>query len=191
MWEGAVKAAKFHLKRITGNANLTFEQLNTVFIQIEAILNSRPLTPISDDPNDLLPLTPSHFLIGDVLTAVPQLDVIDLNPNRLTYFHRLQQMVQHFWRRWSNEYLSSLQERNKWKFPKVNNVKVGAMVMLKSERSPPLLWPLGRVAELHPGKDGVVRVVTVKTVSGLVKRSLTKVCVLPIETDNETNDNQK
>uniref|UniRef100_V5GSG3 DUF5641 domain-containing protein n=1 Tax=Anoplophora glabripennis TaxID=217634 RepID=V5GSG3_ANOGL len=182
LWEGAVKAAKYHLQRIVGNAHLTFEELSTVFIQIEAILNSRPLTPMSDDPNDLSSLTPGHFLIGDALMATPQLEVTTVPVNRLSHFLQLQQIVQHFWKRWVNEYITSLQERTKWRFRDHSNVKIGSLVMLKADNSPPLLWPLGRITELHPGKDGVVRVVSVKTLDGVVKRAVTKVCVLPIET---------
>ncbi|XP_048006892.1 uncharacterized protein LOC125242210 isoform X2 [Leguminivora glycinivorella] len=71
IWEAAVKSAKFHLKRIMGNASLTFEELSTLFSQIESILNSRPLTPFSSDPTDLSPLTPGHFLVGRPMTSLP------------------------------------------------------------------------------------------------------------------------
>ena len=72
IWEAAVKSMKKHLTKIVGNQLLTFETMNTYLIEIEAILNSRPITPLSSDPNDLTALTPSHFLIGDVLTSIPE-----------------------------------------------------------------------------------------------------------------------
>lgn len=181
LWEAAVKSAKYHLKRILGNITCTYEGLYTVFVQIEAILNSRPLFPMSDDPSDLIPLTPSHFLIGEVLTATPQVDVQDVSSNRLSLYHRLQQGVQHFWKRWSNEYLSTLNSRTKWRSSNMQVVRIGALVVLKNEATPPLSWPMGRVVEVHPGKDKVVRVVSVRTKNGIVKRAVSRVCVLPTE----------
>lgn len=78
LWESNVKQAKYHLQRVVGNAILTFEELLTVFSQIEACMNSRPLSQLSNDPNDLLPLTPGHFLTGEPMVALPESDVRDI-----------------------------------------------------------------------------------------------------------------
>ncbi|XP_043506296.1 uncharacterized protein LOC122526811 [Frieseomelitta varia] len=86
IWEAAVKYMKSHLIKIIGNQLLTFETMNTYLIEIEAILNFRPITPISSDPNDLTALTPSHFLIGDVLTSTAEKDVTDVPTNSLRAF---------------------------------------------------------------------------------------------------------
>ena len=96
LWESGVKSVKYHLKRVIGDQRLTFEELSTLVSQIEACLNSRPLTPISSDPTDLNPLTPGHFLIGGALRAVPGHDLRDININRLGRYQLLQQMFQHF-----------------------------------------------------------------------------------------------
>lgn len=181
LWESAIKSAKHHITRVVGNVNLTFEEMSTLFTQIEAILNSRPLTPLSSDPHDLLPLTPGHFLIGDALNTFPQRDVSEQLSNRLNQYHLLQKMQQQFWVRWSTEYLSQLQQRAKWQHTS-ENLKPGSMVVLRDEGTPPLNWRLGRVVELHPGQDGLVRVVSVRTSSGITRRATQKLCLLPIET---------
>ncbi|XP_015437076.1 PREDICTED: uncharacterized protein LOC107192363 [Dufourea novaeangliae] len=90
LWEAAVKSFKHHLLRIMGNTLFTYEELSTCLIEIEAILNSRPLTPLSTDPNDLNPLTPGHFLIGDSLTSTPECDLTVLKAGRLSSWQHIQ-----------------------------------------------------------------------------------------------------
>lgn len=187
LWEAGVKSAKFHMKRIIGNKVLNYEELLTVVSQIEAVMNSRPITPLSNDPNDFLALTPSHFLIGDLLTNIPEDDVTKVPENRLNMYRQLTQMVQHFWHRWSKEYISNLQNRTKWMFQTPTKVAVGTLILLKEDNLPPLLWKLGRIVTIHPGKDDIVRVVTVKTTSGLFTRAVGKICILPIESDINVN----
>lgn len=181
IWEAGVKLVKTHLRKIVGNAVLTFEELYTTFSLIETCLNSRPLSPISNDPNDLTPLTPGHFLIGEPLTALPQPDVRDVPQNRLTRYQRISQLKQHFWSRWSREYLSNLQQRPKWAQVQKSLDLQGALVILKDDNVPPMQWRMGRIVETHPGRDGHTRVVSVRTRNGIIKRALTKVCVLPLE----------
>ena len=89
-------------------------------------------------------------------------------------------MRQHFWRRWQGEYLHQLQQRNKWITNK-EPLKIGQIVLIKDDKSPPLSWPLGRIIELHPGKDGIVRVVTGRTTTGSYRRAITNICFLPVE----------
>lgn len=180
IWEAGIKSAKFHLKRVMGNALLTFRQFYSVLVQIEGILNSRPLSPLSSDPNDCLPLTPSHFLIGRPITSVPDPDVTHIKENRLSLYQRLQQIVQNFWVRWSKEYISELQQRTKWK-QQQKNVKVGTVVLIKEDNLPPSSWKLGLIIGLHPGHDGIVRVVSVRTERGVTRRALPKICPLPID----------
>lgn len=99
LWEAGVKSVKYHLKRVAGNAPLTFEDLYTLLVQVEAVLNSRPLTPLSTDPSDPLPLTPAHFLIGRPLNMVPDEDLLEVPTTRLSHHQRIQQLYQHFWTR--------------------------------------------------------------------------------------------
>ena len=147
-------------------------------MQVEAILNSRPLVPLSNDPNDLEPLTPGHFLIGEALTTIPQVDVTSDKINRLSHYHRLQKLVQHFWRRWQSEVLANLQPRTKWKAGDPP-VKVGDLVLLREENLPPMCWQLGRIIALFPGEDKVSRVAEVKTRHGSVRMAIRKLAKLP------------
>lgn len=101
LWEAGVKSTKFHIKRVLTNAKLTFEEFCTILSQIEAILNSRPITPMSSDPNDFDVLTPGHFLIGRRLTSVPDRDYSEVKDGRLSRFQYLQKLQRHFWTRWS------------------------------------------------------------------------------------------
>lgn len=181
LWEGAIKSTKYHLKRIIGETRLTYEEMYTILTQVEACLNSRPLCPLSDDPADLLPLTPGHFLIGDSLTAFPEPDLRHLKENRLNRYQHLQSMLQHFWQRWQTEYLHQLQQRNKWRITSHINFGPGTMVLIKDENVPPLKWRMGRIVELHPGADNITRVVSLKTAEGTIKRPLTKICILPLD----------
>lgn len=184
LWEAGVKSCKYHLKRVMGNALFTFEELSTVLIQIEACLNSRPLAPMSTDPADLQPLTPAHFLVGESMTSLPDTDVTDIQLNRLDRWHLVQRVTQDFWKRWAAEYITNLQGRTKWK-KRQDNIQIGDLVMLRDENLPPLRWKLGRVLELHFGDDDLVRVVTVRTASGNFKRAITKLCKLPVSSNND------
>lgn len=177
LWESAVKSAKYHLKRVVGDSVLTLTEFMTLATQVEAMLNSRPLTPLSSDPSDLTALTPGHFLIGAPLVSIPEPDVHDLPNNRLKHWHLIQAFNQRIWKRWSVEYLHTLQQRGKWTL-KNDNLKVGDLVLVHAASSP-LNWPLARVINIHPGADGVVRVVDLKTQNGQLTRPAVKLFPLP------------
>ncbi|KAK9701249.1 methyltransferase (DUF5641) [Popillia japonica] len=105
--------------------------------------------------------------------------------NRLTRYQHLQQLHQNFWSRWSKEYLHHLQQRYKWKLSLPSST-VGTLVLIKEDNLPPYRWMLGRIIKLHPGTDGINRVVTLKTIKGVIKRPVTKICPLPLQ--NEVTD---
>lgn len=179
IWEAGVKSAKYHIRRVTGNSNLTFEEISTLFAQVEAILNSRPLCPLSSCPNDLLSLSPGHFLIGRPLTALPSLALESKkDTNQRKRYERLETIRHHFWLRWQKEYLAELQQRTKWRKGNAQ-LNIGDMVLLAEDNTPPLNWRLGRVLQLFPGPDGVARVAEIKTTRGSVRRLFTRVCPLP------------
>ncbi|XP_044019459.1 uncharacterized protein LOC122859841 [Aphidius gifuensis] len=152
-WEALIKSTKYHLKRTIGESKMTYEEASTLLTQIEAILNSRPLEPLSDDPDDLQTLTPGHFLTGTSLMAVPEPCLLDLSTSRLSRWQFIQQITQQFWSQWSSQYLQRQQSISKWHH--VNNkIQVGSLILISDERAPPCRWPLGRVTKLLPGTDG-------------------------------------
>ena len=109
-----MKSFKRRLIRVVGTELLTFERLNTLVIEIEVILNSRPLTPITSDSKDLPVLTPGHFLFGDTLINIRDRDFRATPSSQLSSWQRINQLKQHFWSRWHREYLTELISRNKW-----------------------------------------------------------------------------
>lgn len=180
IYEAGIKSIKYHLKRVVGQALLTYEEMYTALSMIEACVNSRPITPLPDSPSELEALTPGHFLIGSALTSPPEQDIQLVAENRLSRWQRVEQLRQHFWKRWQREFVVQLQQRLKWKTTSSQQIRVGDLVVLQEDNLPPLQWNLGRVQEIHPGSDGLIRVVTVKTKSGTLKRAIHKLCVLPI-----------
>uniref|UniRef100_A0A1Y1LEN1 DUF5641 domain-containing protein n=1 Tax=Photinus pyralis TaxID=7054 RepID=A0A1Y1LEN1_PHOPY len=112
---------------------------------------------------------------------------MNIKENRLKHFERLQKIVQHFWTRWHREYLGELQTRSKWKQSAQQKLNVGTIVLLKEENTPPLQWHMGRITELHPGTDNIVRAVSVLVNKRIVKRAVTKLCIFPNENDNPAN----
>lgn len=135
----------------------------TLLTLIGAILNSWPLTPLSSDLNDLLSLTPAHFIIGESLTTPVENDLTPLSINRLSRWQRVQQLRQHFWRRFQTDILCQLQERCKWRQPSQRNVQIGDLVLVVDNNAPVLSWKLASVIDVHKGEDGTVRVVVLKT----------------------------
>nr|XP_041630739.1 uncharacterized protein LOC121502075 [Drosophila kikkawai] len=177
LWEAAVKSAKQLLVSVTATSSLAFEELNTVIVEVEAILNSRPLTPMSSDPTDTSALTPGHFMIGEPLTAAPDANLSSPGKRLVKRWELVSRLKQMFWDQWSMEYLQELQMRNKWKTAS-QNVKEGLLVLVKEDNVPVMSWPMGRIVKTYPGKDDHVRVVNVKTASGIFKRSVTRLAPL-------------
>ncbi|XP_037930950.1 uncharacterized protein LOC119665776 [Teleopsis dalmanni] len=178
LWEAAVKIAKGHLNRTLANTRLTFEELGTVLIEIEAILNSRPISPLSCDPSDYDALTPAHFLIGGPLKTLPestsQYDKLPLADKWV----RVKAVKHHFWRRWARDYLNELQTRTKWT-KEQSNVSNGTLVIIHEDNMPPQRWLMGRIIHCVNGPDKHIRVVHLQTSKGVIRRPIHKLALLP------------
>ena len=161
LWESAIKSMKRHFYRTVGTTKMSFENFTTLITQIEAILNSRPLTAPSSDANDPSALTPAHFLIGRPLTALPEPSQED-NRTLNRRFKSINNIVRQFWKKWSVDYLTTLQHRPKWQDNKQQHA-VNDIVIIKEDNTPPMLWPLARITKIFDGNDKIVRVVQVRT----------------------------
>ena len=187
IWEAGVKSTKHHLKRVTGENILTFSELSTLLCRIEACLNSRPLLPLTDDPPDSDFLSPAHFLILRSSFVVPEGDCsMDTIPAGQRW-KRITQMVQCFWKRWKYEYLPTLLPRQKW-LVKNRSFQVGDVVYIRSENTPLCQWPLGRVTEVNPDRQGVSRYCTIRTsTSEYVRPGVKLVLVVPVDGEASTS----
>ncbi|GFW45781.1 integrase catalytic domain-containing protein [Trichonephila clavipes] len=137
----------------------------------------KPLSYVNDsDIECISTLTPSHFLTGDVLLSVPE--ELPSTSNHRDRWELLQNIKRGFWKKWSSEFISSLQPRKKWQDAQPN-LKEDDIVLIKEE-GPPGTWPMARVLQVHPGNDGLVRVATVKTQDSVFKRPVHKLIKLPI-----------
>lgn len=184
IWERHIGSIKYHLKRTVGERILTFEEITTVLLQIEACIEfMRPMTPLSESPTDLEVITPGHFLVGDALTAPLETNRMDVPVNRLNRWELCCRLKQEFWQKWTNDYLTQLQGRSKWT-EKSRNLEIGDMVLLMDEVNAPLRWPLARVTKIFPARDGLVRVVEIRSNGKIYKRPIGKLALLPIEKSN-------
>ena len=143
IWEAAVKSMKRHLRRVVGKQIFSYEEFLTIINQVEAALNSRPISPLSNDPNDPLALTPGHFLIGDTLMSMPSGAPSKSNP--VQRFRLVKTIQEDFWKSWKRDYLTELQIRKKW--------FVNGPETLAEDNEAPLHWKTGRVIEIYSGND--------------------------------------
>ena len=157
------------------------EVLSTVFVEVENMINSRPITRVSSDGLDAQALTPNSILLmrGNLPPAWREFGKGEAMRKR---WKLVQNLVGEFWRRWTAEYLPTLQTRRKW--TKQNeNYKDGDVVVvldeqLKSNRG---MWPLARVAEAVRGEDGLVRSLKLRFRGTEIHRPITKVAPLELE----------
>ncbi|XP_075161068.1 uncharacterized protein LOC142233891 [Haematobia irritans] len=177
LWEAAVKSMKSHLRKAAGNLKFTFEEFSTLLVRIESVLNSRPLSPMSEDPAEITALTPGHFLRRSAMISVPE--QCSNNINLINRWQKLKTIQFNFAKRWKNEYISNFQKRYKWKTEQ-QNLREGDLVIIKEDNLPPTEWSLGRVVKVFHGHDSKVRVAELRTQNGTLLRPIVKLCILPV-----------
>lgn len=181
LWESAVKGFKHHLRRVVGKQILNGDEWRTLLAQISAVMNSRPLAPMSDNPDDLNYLTPGHFLTGRNMLQILGSPQETVPRGSLDRFEHISYMNQQFWKIWQQEVLVEMQQRTKWTEEKPN-VAVGDLVLVKDENMAPSHWRRGRVVEVYPGADGKVRSCKLRLPGKamFMKRPIQKLVLLPV-----------
>ncbi|BET00521.1 Retrotransposon protein [Nesidiocoris tenuis] len=180
-WERLIRSIKITMDAILPGRKLSDAVLQTVFAEAEGILNSRPLTHVSLDSADDEPLTPNHFLIGQP-TLHPMTPQEEDSVCLKKVWRTTQLLADHFWQRWVKEYLPTL-VLNKNCAVKNKDVKIGDVVIVADPNGIRATWPKGIIEAVYPGKDGAIRVVDVRTISGLLRRPVTKLCPLMVKKD--------
>ena len=187
-WERVCRQLKEPLRKVLGRAFLTYTEMMTVLTDIEATINSHPLTYIGDDVRDGRIITPALLAIGRDLGSPPD------NPPKkaevsLSERYRYQQRLQdHFWSRWVQEYLPGLTVRQKWTREEIP-LKENDVVLNSKDNIPRGKWRVGRVMETFPGKDGRIRTVRLQTKKGSINRPVQKLHLL--EEHRDTNEVQR
>ena len=177
VWERLVRSCKKALDVVLQNQVLTDEVLLTAITDVESLVNSRPLTEVSSDADDLEALTPNHFLIGRATPNLPPGIFADKEISSQKRWRQAQVITTHIWKRWLHEYLPRLTARKKW-FQAVPNLKVGDLVLIVDYGTPRGCWPLGRIVTVFPGSDKVVRSAEVKPKFGPLRCHVAKLALL-------------
>ena len=175
-WERMVGLTKAALRRTLGSSLMLWEELETVLCSVESAINARPLTPVSDDPDDIQPLRPADFLH----CAFERSEAAGSQAEQLTRRRRYQQrIVISLWTRWQREYLRNLRDFRHTPSGVDLEPAPGDVVLIEGERSSNrLAWITGTVKALHPGRDGRSRAATVHTHRGDVRRPIQKLYLL-------------
>ena len=175
--ERMVQEVKKGMRHLVKADCLTFVEWETVFCQISGLINSRPLTAMSTSTLDHPPLTPKHFLIGRGDLPSPEVPCEEYKGNLRKRRELCNAMVDGFWLRWM-DCIHKLSPRKKWQ-QSVENLKTGDIVLVIGEDKKRGSWRIATIADVHSGKDDLVRVVSIKFADGtLVKRPVGKLILL-------------
>ncbi|XP_076247767.1 uncharacterized protein LOC143187433 [Calliopsis andreniformis] len=178
-WERLIRSVKVSLKAVLKERAPTEETLATLMAEVEHTVNSRPLTHVSVDHRDQGSLTPNHFLIGASSGAPIPGKFRDQDLHLRKQWRVAQKLADMYWSRWVKEYLPTLLTRTKWN-RETRPLQEGDLVQIVDHTLPRNTWPRGIISKVYPGPDGRIRVVDVRTKTGILRRPAVKVVVLPI-----------
>ncbi|XP_075256561.1 uncharacterized protein LOC142349036 [Convolutriloba macropyga] len=182
-WERFVRSCKKALLNVLGKQSLKEDRSLTVLCILEQLLNNRSLADVSSDISDLKPLTPNHFLIGQVNVSWPNTLFSGTPVSYRKLFRDQHSILVAIWNRWMNEYLPTLQQGNKLAKEELEEIKKGDVVWITDKNTHPFNFPLGRVEDVCRGDDQRVRADLIKTQLRSYKRPVIK--LIPIISDHK------
>ena len=177
-WEREVRSVKSALYTCIGSQPVPEEVLLTVLLEVEAILNSKPLGYVSADIADIDPVTPNSLLMGRPDGSLPQVVYPETDILSRRRWRHSQILADQFWSRFIREYLPGLQTRQKWQ-SSPPDLQDEAVVMLVEPQLPRAQWPVGRVVKVHRSDDGGVRSADVNIKGHIFTRPVARLVMLP------------
>ena len=187
-WERLIGLTKMSLKKVLGRSRVTLPVLQTLVVEVEAILNDRPLTHVSPDFDDAEPLTPAHLLHGHRIMSLPHEEVgeEDLEDPTFGDFTDVNRQAQlqafllgQFQSRWKHEYLTSLREHYRATGINSQKIKTGDIVLVHND-TPRITWKL---AELMKGNDELVCAAKIRTAQGRTNHPIARLIPLEVSSD--------
>ena len=155
VWERLVRSCKKAMYVVLGNRSVTEDVLSTTMCIVEQTLNARPLTPVSSNVNDLEALLPNHFLLGNTNVCLPYILCAEEFIDHQILFRKTHANL--IWYRVREDYLPTLNNRQKWRSAANENLKEGDLIWLIEDSDKRGYYNLGRVTETIEGSDGVIR----------------------------------
>ncbi|KAK7912513.1 hypothetical protein WMY93_012724 [Mugilogobius chulae] len=177
-WEREIRSVKQALQVTLGAQLVSAEVLHTLLVEIEGILNSKPLGYTSADIADPDPITPNSLLIGRPDASLPQVVYPASELLGAKRWRHSQLLADHFWRHFIRFYLPSLQARQKWNAENPD-LHLGKTVLIVDPQLPRSLWPVGKVTSVSSGLDGKVRSAEVKVGDKTYTRPVARLIQLP------------
>ena len=176
VWERVIRTIRKVLSALTMDRILNDKTLHSFIVEVEQIINSRPITPLRSDPADDLPLTPKMLLTGRLQSDLPPGQFIRADGYRKSW-KLVQFLADQFWSQWLKLYIPCLQTRHKW-FKQKRNLVVGDVVLIADDNTKRSCWPKAVVEETFPDKDDLVRRARVRTACSSLTRDIRKLCLL-------------
>ena len=177
-WEREIRSLKQALQVTLGSQSVTEEVLLTVLVEIEGILNSKPLGYVSSDIADVDPVTPNSLLLGRPDSSLPQVVYPESELLSRKRWRHSQLLADHFWKHFIKCYLPGLQARQKWN-TETPEIQVDTPVMIIDPQFPRALWPVGKITKVFPGQDNRIRSVDVKVGDQSYTRPVARIIRLP------------